>query len=100
MSLVAVRHDPHREDASGGATGVPIVEVDGVHRSFGSIEALRGVDLEVDSGEIHGLLGANGAGKTTLMRILCGLVDPSAGSAYVLDQRAGRTRDRVGLVPS
>ena len=82
---------------------VPAVEVDDLHRRFGAIEALRGVSLEVRAGEIHALLGPNGAGKTTLMRILCGLVDPSSGSAYVLDRRAGRSRELralIGFVPS
>jgi ABC-2 type transport system ATP-binding protein len=82
---------------------VPAVEVDDLHRRFGSVDALGGVSLEVEAGEIHALLGPNGAGKTTLMRILCGLVDPSGGSAYVLSQRVGRSRELrelVGLVPS
>jgi ABC-2 type transport system ATP-binding protein len=79
------------------------VEVDDLHRSFGAVEALRGVCLEVEAGEVHGILGPNGAGKTTLMRILCGVVDPSSGSAYVLDRRAGRSRElreQIGFVPS
>jgi ABC-2 type transport system ATP-binding protein len=79
------------------------VEIDDLRRSFGAVEALRGVSLEVAAGEIHGILGPNGAGKTTLMRILCGLVDPSSGDAYVLDRRAGRTRELralIGFVPS
>jgi ABC-2 type transport system ATP-binding protein len=82
---------------------VPAVEVDDLHRRFGAVEALRGVDLEVHAGEVHALLGPNGAGKTTLMRVLSGLVDPTAGSAYVLDRRAGRSRELrelIGLVPS
>jgi ABC-2 type transport system ATP-binding protein len=82
---------------------VPAVEVDGLYRRFGSIEALSGVDLEVEAGEVHALLGPNGAGKTTLMRILSGLVDPDGGTAYVLDRPAGRSRELrelIGLVPS
>jgi ABC-type multidrug transport system ATPase subunit len=82
---------------------VPAVEVADLCRGFGAVEALRGISLEVETGEIHGLLGPNGAGKTTLMRILCGLVDPSSGYAYVLDRRAGRSRELrglIGLVPS
>ena len=81
----------------------PIVEVEGLDRDFGAVKALRGVDMEVAAGEVHALLGPNGAGKTTLMRVLCGLVAPSAGSAYVLDTRAGHARElreRVGFVPS
>jgi ABC-type multidrug transport system ATPase subunit len=68
------------------------VSVRGVARHFGSKTALRGVDLEVGPGEIHALLGPNGAGKTTLTRIICGLVDPDAGTVH----RSGI----VGLVPS
>jgi ABC-2 type transport system ATP-binding protein len=82
---------------------VPAVEVDDLHRRFGAVEALRGVALEVEAGEVHGILGPNGAGKTSLMRILCGLVDPSSGYAYVLDRRAGRSRELrelIGFVPS
>ena len=92
MSLAAVRPVGH---------GLAI-EVEGLHRSFGPVHALRGIDLEVALGEIHALLGPNGAGKTTLMRILSGLVDPTEGSAHVLDRRAGRSselRALIGMVP-
>src|ERR1044072_4522455 len=81
----------------------PAIEVEGLRRSFGSVHALHGVDLEVAPGEVHALLGPNGAGKTTLMRILSGLVDPTAGSAYVLERRAGQSaelRALIGFVPS
>jgi ABC-2 type transport system ATP-binding protein len=81
----------------------PVIEVEGLVRRFDGVEALRGIELEVDGGEVHALLGPNGAGKTTLMRVLCGLLEPTAGSAYVLDVPAGRApglRRRVGLVPS
>jgi ABC-type multidrug transport system ATPase subunit len=82
---------------------VPSIEVDGLWRRFAAVDALRDVSLAVEAGEIHALLGRNGAGKTTLMRILGGLAEPTAGSAYVLDQRVGRSRalrGAIGLVPS
>jgi ABC-2 type transport system ATP-binding protein len=82
---------------------VPAIEVEGLTRRFGSVEALRGITLEVAPGEIHALLGPNGAGKTTLMRVLSGLADASDGSAYVLDRPAGRSRELralIGFVPS
>ncbi len=102
MAAAAIPIDPALAGAGTARAGAPVIEVDGLCRRFGPVEALRGVDVEVAAGEVHGLLGPNGAGKTTLMRILCGLVDPTAGDAYVLDRRAGRSRDlraMIGIVP-
>lgn len=62
---------------------MPVVEVQQVHRRYGPIEALAGVSLSVEAGQIVGLLGPNGAGKTTLMKILTGLLAPTRGSARI-----------------
>ena len=100
MPVVSIALDA---PATAPGAAVPAVEVDDLRRHYGAVEALRGVSLEVDAGEIHALLGPNGAGKTTLMRILSGLVEPTSGSAYVLDRRVGRARELrelIGLVPS
>lgn len=61
----------------------PVIRIRGVKKSFGKVEALRGVDLDVERGTILGLLGPNGAGKTTLVRILATLLRPDAGEANV-----------------
>ncbi len=61
-----------------------IVETHGIRKHFGVIRAVDGVDLAVRPGEIYGLLGPNGSGKTTLIRLLVGLLRPTAGRAVVL----------------
>jgi ABC-2 type transport system ATP-binding protein len=67
----------------------PVLEASGLHKSYGSVRALAGVDLEVGEGELVGLLGPNGAGKSTLVKIACGLVRPTGGSARIAGAPAG-----------
>src|SRR5262245_45364691 len=71
------------------------VEALGVSKRYGNREALRGVDLVVQSGTLHGLLGPNGAGKTTLMRVLLGLVRQDAGTVRLLGCEPSSTRRRI-----
>ncbi len=79
----------------------PIIEVQGVVRTFGEVHALDGVDLVVEPGIVYGLLGPNGAGKTTLIRVLATLLKPDRGSVRVagIDVVAEptRARARIGL---
>src|SRR5439155_9972670 len=63
--------------------------VRGLAKRYGSVHALKGVDLEVAEGELVGLLGPNGAGKSTLVKIAVGLVRASEGTAEVAGTRAG-----------
>jgi ABC-2 type transport system ATP-binding protein len=74
--------------------------VRGLVKRYGSIEALRGVDLGVAEGELVGLLGPNGAGKSTLTKIACGLVRPSSGGVEVGGAAAGslEARRRLGYL--
>ncbi len=78
------------------------IVVDGLRKSYGAVEAVRGISFRVDEGEVFGLLGPNGAGKTTTIEILEGYRDRDAGEVSVLgvDPRGGgrRLRERVGLV--
>ncbi len=60
-------------------TGLPILQMKGIRKSFGPVVALDNVNLELSRNEIHGLLGGNGAGKTTLMNVLYGLYKPDGG---------------------
>ena len=67
----------------------PALAVSDLRKSYGRTEALRGVALEVGEGELFGLLGPNGAGKSTLVKIACGLVRPTTGSARIAGAPAG-----------
>jgi ABC-2 type transport system ATP-binding protein len=67
----------------------------GLSRSYGDIEAVRGIDLDVRTGEIFGFLGPNGAGKSTTIKMLCTLVAPTAGTATVSGFDTSTQRDRV-----
>jgi ABC-2 type transport system ATP-binding protein len=71
--------------------------VRGLRKRYGSVEALKGVDLEVGEGELVGLLGPNGAGKSTLVKIAVGLVRASGGTAEVAGARAGSRSARAAL---
>jgi ABC-2 type transport system ATP-binding protein len=75
----------------------PALSVRALEKRYGTTAALRGVDLEVEPGELVGLLGPNGAGKSTLTKIACGLVRPSAGGAEVCGNPAGSLAARAQL---
>jgi ABC-2 type transport system ATP-binding protein len=78
------------------------IEVVGLQKSFGEIEAVRGVSFEVARGEVFGFLGPNGAGKTTTINMLCTLAKPTGGSALVAGHDVVHERDdvrrNIGLV--
>ena len=71
------------------------VEAAGLAKRFGAVEAVRGVSLTVDAGEILGIVGPNGAGKTTLLRMLCGLVAPTVGRAAICGIDVGSNPERA-----
>jgi branched-chain amino acid transport system ATP-binding protein len=68
-----------------------LLEVDGIHTFYGNIEALKGVSLEVDEGEVVTLIGSNGAGKSTTLRSISGLTPPRAGSIRFRGEEIGET---------
>jgi ABC-2 type transport system ATP-binding protein len=71
------------------------VEVRGLVKRFGDVEAVRGIDLDVDAGETFGFLGPNGAGKSTTISMLCTLLKPDDGSAHVAGYDVVAERDAV-----
>jgi len=80
-----------------------VIVLEGVKKSFGKVEALRGVSFEVGNGQITGLLGPNGAGKTTALRTIYGVITPDAGRVRVdgVDLAADRidAQRRLGILP-
>jgi ABC-2 type transport system ATP-binding protein len=85
--------------AAGAASGDPVataaVVTRGLRKMFGSFVAVEGLDLTVARGEVFGLLGANGSGKTTTIRMLTGLLTPTAGTATVVGLDVGRDADAI-----
>ena len=78
----------------------PILQVQGVSKSFATVKAVRDVTLEVRPGEVFGLLGPNGAGKTTLIRMLLDIYRPDAGQVSVFGHPMQRDDlDRIGYLP-
>ena len=86
----------------GGSSGLPVIEVRGLRKSYDGVEAVAGIDLEVRAGEVFAFLGPNGAGKTTTVEILEGYRRRTAGDVSVLGTdpaAAGRDwRARIGVV--
>lgn len=81
----------------------PVVEVSGVVKTYGSVNALSGIGMRVMPGEIYGLLGPNGAGKSTLIKIINGLTEPTSGSVriigYDLSTNPIEVKSAIGYVP-
>jgi ABC-2 type transport system ATP-binding protein len=80
---------------------VPAISAQGLKKSYSEVEAVKGIDFEIQSGEVFGLLGPNGAGKTTTIEILEGLRPRTAGQVAVLgfdpDKQRQRLKDRIGV---
>ncbi|CAN4266316.1 CcmA ABC-type multidrug transport system, ATPase component [Methylophilaceae bacterium] len=79
------------------------IQINRIHKHFGALHALKGIDLSIEEGEFFALLGPNGAGKSTLINILAGLIKPSSGDISVLGfdvvEHFRQARQLLGIVP-
>ena len=82
----------------GGATQPLAIDLQGLHKSFGAVEAVKGVDLNVASGEVVAFLGPNGAGKTTTIDMILGLSQPRRARSRCSECSRGRL-SRAGWFP-
>ncbi len=90
-------------NSAGYTKGDTLLRIEHLHKRYGDVRAVRGLDLEVRSGEIMGLIGPDGAGKTSTMRIVCGLLLPDEGCAEVLgfnsSKQTRRIKHHIGYMP-
>src|SRR3954454_13151426 len=92
---------PQRVSSENARVTDPAIDLNGLHKAYGSTVALDALDLRVDRGEVFGFLGANGAGKTTAIKLLLGLTRPTRGEGTVLGRPLGdrEARRDVGYLP-
>jgi ABC-2 type transport system ATP-binding protein len=99
---MALGTDGRGMDSARTGAPAPAIVVRGLTKTFGEVEAVRGVDFEVALGEVFGFLGPNGAGKTTTINMLCTLAKPTSGTASVAGHDVVHERDdvrrNIGLV--
>ena len=99
---MSLRTDGRGVEHAGTGEPAPAIVVRALTKTFGEVEAVRGVDFEVALGEVFGFLGPNGAGKTTTINMLCTLAKPTSGHASVAGHDVVRERDdvrrNIGLV--
>jgi len=81
----------------------PEIVIENLTKKFEDVTAVDGLSLEIEKGELFGLLGPNGAGKTTAIKILCGLLEPSSGSAHVggydVRKDTSKVKELIGVCP-
>jgi ABC-2 type transport system ATP-binding protein len=81
----------------------PEIVIENLSKKFEDVNAVDGLSLEIEKGELFGLLGPNGAGKTTAIKVLCGLLEPSSGSAHVggydVRKDSSKVKELIGVCP-
>ena len=72
-----------------------MISIENLHKNYGKVEAVKGVSLEIESGEMFGLIGPDGAGKTIIIRTMCGLINPTKGTVKLLGKDIQKHRKEV-----
>lgn len=72
-----------------------MIRIEKLYKNYNEVEAVKGINLKINSGEMFGLIGPDGAGKTTVIRILCGLLNPTSGEAFVMDKNIETNRASI-----
>jgi ABC-2 type transport system ATP-binding protein len=72
-----------------------VIKIEQLHKSYGQIEAVKDVSLEINEGEMFGLVGPDGAGKTTTIRIFCGLLKPDSGGVELLEKELRKSKKKI-----
>ncbi|HET9530389.1 MAG TPA: ATP-binding cassette domain-containing protein, partial [Blastocatellia bacterium] len=74
------------------------IKIRRLRKSYGHIEAVRGIDLEITRGEIFGIIGPDGAGKTSVFQVLGGVMDATEGEALVFGRASRQVREKIGYL--
>jgi len=72
-----------------------MISIENLHKNYGKVEAVKGVSLEIESGEMFGLIGPDGAGKTIIIRTMCGLINPTKGTVKLLGKDIQKHRKEI-----
>ena len=79
-----------------------VIKVESLYKEFGNVKAVKGIDFEVQKGELFGFLGINGAGKSTTINMLCTVLRPTAGNVHICGMQLGKSdeeiRKKIGVV--
>jgi ABC-2 type transport system ATP-binding protein len=95
-SISQIPRDPR--DPRGPTSAEIAISLRGLRKTYGALEAVRGVDLEIQRGEIFGVIGPDGAGKTSIFQILGGVMQATAGEAILFGQTAREARSSIGYL--
>ena len=72
-----------------------MIRINNLHKTYNEVEAVKGISLNIEKGEMFGIIGPDGAGKTTIIRILCGLINSTSGEAFLMNKNVKKERSLI-----